>query len=53
MPIRLLAVTVLLALGPTVSLAECMRGQHATIKMTCADGMVFDGKAQACVPVTG
>ena len=41
-----------LIVAPTLSLAECM-GDHAKIKMSCADGMVFDGKTSACVPVTG
>ena len=52
MKLTTLAIALTLGLSPAVSLAQCM-GDHGKIKMSCADGMVFDGKTKSCVPVTG
>ncbi|MBJ3763096.1 hypothetical protein ILP92_10100 [Maribius pontilimi] len=39
-----------MALTPGLALAQCSYGKQAS--MSCADGTVYDEKAQGCVPVS-
>jgi len=40
-----------LALAPIAAQAEC--SWHQEVKMTCADGKVWDDKTKGCVTPTG
>ncbi|MDF0602039.1 hypothetical protein P1J78_14955 [Psychromarinibacter sp. C21-152] len=49
---RTILAAAVLALTPALAMAEC--GWHQkNAAMTCADGMVYDADADACVKVTG
>ena len=49
MKIATLIATIALALSPGLAAAMC---SGHPVKMTCADGQVFDDETRSCVPVT-
>lgn len=51
MSIKTLLAAVVLTAAPTFAMAECTWGSGHQMTMSCAEGMMWDGEAQACVPV--
>ena len=49
---RILIVSAVLALTPVLAQAQCSWHQEQAA-MSCAEGMVYDAEAKACVKIVG
>lgn len=50
---KTLFVALALSALPTLGFAACSGYGHQEAAMSCADGMVWDAEAKACVKITG
>ncbi len=53
MKIKIIATTLLLTFGPTLSLAMGCGTKHEQQAMNCEAGTVYDAQTNTCTPTTG